>query len=45
MIMKMHLRDVELQGLSLLVAASIVIVRVRMSKFPIMTMSVQLKQI
>ena len=44
-LMKMHLRYVELQGLSLLVAASIVVVGVRMSKLPVVTVSVQLKQL
>ena len=44
-LMKMHLRDVELQGLSLLAAASIVVVGVSMSKLPVMTVSIQLKQI
>ena len=41
-LMKVHLRDVELQGLSLLVTASIVVVGVRVSKLPVVTVSVQL---
>ena len=44
-LMKVHLRDVERQGLSLLVAAPIVVVGVRMSKLPVVTVSVQLKQL
>merc|ERR1719322_1507115 len=42
MVMKVHLRDVELQGLLLLVAASILVVGVRMSKLPVVTVSIQL---
>ena len=44
MLMKMHLRDVELQTLLLLVAAFIVIVRVCMTKLSVVTVRVELKQ-
>ena len=44
MLMKMHLRDVELQTLFLLVGAVIVIVRMCVTKPSVVTVRVELKR-
>ena len=44
MLMKMHLRDVELQTLFRLVAAAIVIVGVCVAKLSVVTVRVELKR-
>ena len=44
MLMKIHLRNVELQTLFLLVAAFTVIVRVCMTKLSVVTVRVELKR-